>query len=82
MTYLLHSDICISPTFSTSICILVHSFAYDVIHIDPANEGLPQEQPLIEEPEDEPENPHPTADHIAEEAPSNPSGEGRQDHTT
>ncbi|WVZ70359.1 hypothetical protein U9M48_019034 [Paspalum notatum var. saurae] len=42
---------------------------------DPANEELPSEQPLIEEPEDEPEDPHSTADHLAEEAPSNPSGE-------
>ncbi|WVZ89466.1 hypothetical protein U9M48_035869 [Paspalum notatum var. saurae] len=73
MTYLLHSNICISPTFSASICILAHSYAYDVMHIDPANEELPPEQPLIEEPEDEPENPQPTADHVVEEA--NPSEE-------
>ncbi|WVZ86280.1 hypothetical protein U9M48_033086 [Paspalum notatum var. saurae] len=39
-------------------------------------EELPSEQPLIEEPEDEPEDPHSTADHLTEEAPSNPSGEG------
>ncbi|WVZ94004.1 hypothetical protein U9M48_039948 [Paspalum notatum var. saurae] len=45
---------------------------------NPANEKLPSEQPLIEEPEDEPENPQPTADHIPEEAPSNPSGEDGQ----
>ncbi|WVZ53308.1 hypothetical protein U9M48_004273 [Paspalum notatum var. saurae] len=42
----------------------------------PANEELPPDQPLIEEPEDEPEDPHATADHTAAEAPSNPSGEG------
>jgi len=52
------------------------------MHIDLANEELPPDQPLIEEPEDEPEDPHTTADHPAAEAPSNPSGEGRQDHTT
>ncbi|WVZ80253.1 hypothetical protein U9M48_027745, partial [Paspalum notatum var. saurae] len=45
-------------------------------HIDPANEELPPDQPLIEKPEDEPEDPHATADHTAEEAPSNPSEEG------
>ncbi|WVZ90074.1 hypothetical protein U9M48_036406, partial [Paspalum notatum var. saurae] len=45
-------------------------------HIDPANEELPPDQPLIEEPEDESENPHATADHTAAEAPPNPSGEG------
>ncbi|WVZ70637.1 hypothetical protein U9M48_019285 [Paspalum notatum var. saurae] len=63
---------------NASICILVHSFAYGVMHIDPANEELPSEQPLIEEPEDEQEDPLPTADHIAEEAPSNPSEEDGQ----
>ena len=52
------------------------------MHIDPANEELPPDQPLIEEPEDELEDPHSTTDHLAEEAPSNLSGEGRQDHTT
>ncbi|WVZ80419.1 hypothetical protein U9M48_027892, partial [Paspalum notatum var. saurae] len=45
-------------------------------HIDPANEELPPDQPLIEESEDEPEDPHATADHTAAEAPTNPSGEG------
>ncbi|WVZ64218.1 hypothetical protein U9M48_013778 [Paspalum notatum var. saurae] len=45
---------------------------------DPTNEELPPEQPLIEEPENEPEDPHPTADHITEEAPSNLSGEDGQ----
>ncbi|WVZ70562.1 hypothetical protein U9M48_019221 [Paspalum notatum var. saurae] len=75
MTYLLHFNIRISSTSSASICILVHSFAYDVMHIDPTNEELTPEQPLIEEPEDEQEDPQPTTDHITEEAPSNPSGE-------
>ncbi|WVZ58469.1 hypothetical protein U9M48_008743, partial [Paspalum notatum var. saurae] len=44
-------------------------------HIDPANEELPPDQQLIEEPEDETEDPHATADLTAGEAPSNPSGE-------
>ncbi|WVZ80342.1 hypothetical protein U9M48_027827, partial [Paspalum notatum var. saurae] len=61
--------------WSASIYILVHSFAYDVMHIYPANKELTQEQPLIEEPEDEQEGPQPTTDPITEEAPSNPSGE-------
>ncbi|WVZ80938.1 hypothetical protein U9M48_028371 [Paspalum notatum var. saurae] len=43
---------------------------------DPANEELPPDQLLIEGPEDELEDPHATADHTTEEAPSNPSGEG------
>ncbi|WVZ58155.1 hypothetical protein U9M48_008456, partial [Paspalum notatum var. saurae] len=47
-------------------------------HIDPANEELPPDQPLIEEPEDEPEDPHATADHTAAEAPTNSSGEGME----
>ncbi|WVZ52944.1 hypothetical protein U9M48_003942, partial [Paspalum notatum var. saurae] len=38
-------------------------------HIDPANEELPPDQPLIEEPEDDSEDPHATADHTTEEAP-------------
>ncbi|WVZ80291.1 hypothetical protein U9M48_027781 [Paspalum notatum var. saurae] len=45
---------------------------------DPANEELPPDQPLIEEPEDEPEDPHATADHTAAEAPTNSSGEGME----
>ncbi|WVZ82563.1 hypothetical protein U9M48_029817 [Paspalum notatum var. saurae] len=45
---------------------------------DPANEELPPDQPLIEEPEDEPEDLHGTADPTAAEAPSNLSGEGME----
>ncbi|WVZ70890.1 hypothetical protein U9M48_019519 [Paspalum notatum var. saurae] len=45
---------------------------------DPANEELPPDQPLIEDPEDEPEDPHASADHTAAEAPTNPSGEGME----
>ncbi|WVZ84648.1 hypothetical protein U9M48_031655, partial [Paspalum notatum var. saurae] len=41
----------------------------------PANEELTQKQPLIEELEDEQEDPQPTIDPITEEAPSDPSGE-------
>ncbi|WVZ85123.1 hypothetical protein U9M48_032076 [Paspalum notatum var. saurae] len=48
---------------------------------DPANEELPQEQPLIEEPEDEQEDWQPAADHLAKETPltrveKGPEGDG------
>ncbi|WVZ83593.1 hypothetical protein U9M48_030724 [Paspalum notatum var. saurae] len=47
------------------------------MHIDPANEELPQEQPLIEEPEDEQvENPQPNSECIVEDA--NPNEEGTE----
>ncbi|WVZ71049.1 hypothetical protein U9M48_019675 [Paspalum notatum var. saurae] len=49
-----------------------------MMKLDPANEELTQEQPLIEDPEDEQEDPQPTTDHITEEVPSNPSGEDGQ----
>ena len=51
-----------------------------LMHIDPAiEEETVQEQPLVEEPEEEQEDPQPTADPAAEE--TNPSEEeGRQDH--
>ncbi|WVZ93315.1 hypothetical protein U9M48_039303 [Paspalum notatum var. saurae] len=45
---------------------------------DPANEELPPEQPLIEEPEDEQEDLQPTTDHVTKEAPSNSSREDGQ----
>jgi hypothetical protein len=57
----------------------MNSFAYDCMHIDPANQELQQEQPLIEEPEDEPpqeEYQQAAPDLTTEEA--NPSEEGRQ----
>ena len=52
-----------------------------LMHIDPAiEEETVQEQPLVEEPEEEQEDPQPTADPAAEE--TNPNEEeGRQDHT-
>ena len=62
------------------VSILLHSFTYAIMHIDSENELPTQEQPLIEEPEDEQEDPQPTTDPITEEAPSDPSEEGRQDH--
>ncbi|WVZ63651.1 hypothetical protein U9M48_013265 [Paspalum notatum var. saurae] len=50
---------------------------YELI-LNPANEELTQEHPLIEEPEDEQEDPQPITDDIIEEAPSNPSEEDGQ----
>ncbi|WVZ56293.1 hypothetical protein U9M48_006844 [Paspalum notatum var. saurae] len=44
--------------------------------LNPANEELPPDRPLIEKPEDDSEDPHATANPLAEEAPPNPSGEG------
>ena len=56
-----------------------------IIHIDTGSEGLTQELPLIEEPDDQEkeeqqreENPQQTTDVALKEA--NPSEEGRQDH--
>jgi len=50
------------------------------LHIDSTGEEqVVQEQPLIEEPEDEQEDPQPTTDPVVEE--TNPNEEGRQDHT-
>ena len=63
------------------VCILLHSSAYTIMHIDPENELPTQEQPLIEEPENEQEDPQPTTDPITEEAPSDPCEEDRQDCT-
>ena len=85
LKYLLHSIIRISSTSIANICILVHSFAYDVMHIDPASELPAQEQPLIEEPDDreqesqqQEESSLPTSDLAVETA--DPTEDGRQDH--
>ena len=63
----------------------MHSFAYDVVHIDLASELPTQEQPLIEEPDDQEqvsqqqeESSLPTSDLTIETA--DPTEEGRQDH--
>ena len=73
-----------SCTFLYSMTTL-HPLALTCIvsssHIDSADEEpVVQEQPLIEEPEDEQEDRQPTTDPVVEE--TNPSEEGRQDHTS
>ena len=85
MKYMLHSIIRILSTSIASICILVHSFAYNVIHIDPASELPTQEQPLIEKPDDQEqesqqqeESSLPTSDLTVET--TDMTEEGRQDH--